>query len=43
LSLDVRHAYQLARNSLEASFVSAPQRQSWLDQLDACFTQAVAA
>jgi adenosine deaminase len=43
LSLDARHAYQLARNSLEACFVPPEQRQVWLSQLDACFAQAVGA
>ena len=43
LSLDARHAYQLARNSLEACFVPPGQRQVWLNQLDACFVQAVGA
>jgi adenosine deaminase len=41
LQLDARHAYQLARNSLEASFVTTAQRDAWLAQLDACFTQAL--
>jgi adenosine deaminase len=36
LSLNAQHAYQLARNSLMASFVSPEQRQIWLDQLQAC-------
>jgi adenosine deaminase len=43
LQLDARHAYQLARNCLQASFVSDAQRQRWIDQLDACFSQAVRA
>ncbi|MFZ5521415.1 MAG: adenosine deaminase [Pseudomonadota bacterium] len=30
-------AYTLARNSLEASFVDAAQRDSWIEQLDAVF------
>lgn len=38
--LGARHAYQLARNSFEASFVDAAQRQRWIDQLDAAFTAA---
>ena len=41
LQLDASHAYQLARNSLEASFVTAAQRQVWLDQLDTCFAKAL--
>ncbi|WP_370679328.1 adenosine deaminase [Comamonas sp. GB3 AK4-5] len=31
------HAYQLARNSLEASFASPQQQAAWVQQLDACF------
>ncbi len=38
--LGARHAYQLARNSFDASFVDAAQRQRWVDQLDAAFTAA---
>lgn len=41
LQLDASHAYQLARNSLEASLVTASQRQVWLDRLDACFAKAL--
>jgi adenosine deaminase len=36
LQLNAWHAYQLARNSLQASFVSDVQRQVWMSQLDAC-------
>ncbi len=36
-----REAYVLARNSLEASFVSPAQRQPWLDRLDAVFQAAL--
>ena len=43
LQLDARHAYQLARNSLDASFVSPEQRHVWMAQLDACFAQALSA
>ena len=32
-----KQAYQLARNSLEASFVSDAQKSAWVEQLDACF------
>ncbi len=42
LELNAQHAYQLARNSLQASFVTAAQRQAWLAQLDACCAQALA-
>jgi adenosine deaminase len=37
LPLTAAHAYQLARNSFEASFVSEAQKQAWVAQLDACF------
>ncbi len=30
-------AWQLARNSLEASFVGASRKNAWVEQLDACF------
>jgi adenosine deaminase len=43
LGLDGQHAYQLARNSLQASFVDDQQRQVWLDQLDASCVQALSA
>jgi adenosine deaminase len=43
LRLEGQHAYQLARNSLEASFVDDEQRQVWMAQLDACWTQALVA
>ncbi len=42
LELNAQHAYQLARNSLQASFVTTAQRQAWLAQLDACCAQALA-
>ena len=32
-------AYQLARNSLEASFASPAQQAAWVQQLDDCFTR----
>jgi adenine deaminase len=35
--LTARHAYQLARNSFEASFAQAPAKAAWIAQLDACF------
>ena len=37
LPLNAAHAYQLARNSFEASFVPEAQKQAWVAQLDACF------
>jgi len=39
LSLDASHAYQLACNSFEASFVPEAQKQVWRNQLDDCFKQ----
>lgn len=41
LQLNARHVYQLARNSLEASFVTPSQRQVWIQQLDDCCAQAL--
>jgi adenosine deaminase len=35
--LTARHAYQLARNSFEASFVGEEQKRVWVHQLDAVF------
>lgn len=40
LQLNAQHAYQLARNSFEASFVTDTQRQRWMAELDACFSAA---
>ncbi len=37
LPLTAAHAYQLACNSFEASFVPEPHKQAWRSQLDACF------
>jgi len=37
--LTAAHAHQLARNSFEASFATAEQKQAWLSQLDECFVQ----
>jgi adenosine deaminase len=37
LPLTAAHAYQLACNSYEASFVPEAQKQVWCTQLDACF------
>ncbi len=39
LPLNAVHAYQLACNSFEASFVSEAQKQVWRGQLDECFKQ----
>jgi adenosine deaminase len=35
--LTAQHAYALARNSFEASFVPEAQRQKWLHELKVCF------
>jgi adenine deaminase len=37
LGLHAKHAYQLAQNSFEASFVSPQEREDWEAQLRACF------
>jgi adenosine deaminase len=42
LPLDASHAYTLARNSLEASFVDEGRQAAWVRQLDDCFAQAAA-
>jgi adenosine deaminase len=39
LNLEASHAYQLALNSFEASFVSQDQKNIWRQQLDDCFAQ----
>jgi adenosine deaminase len=39
LGLNSAHAYQLASNSFEASFVSPDQKALWRQQLDDCFAQ----
>ncbi len=39
LNLNAQHAYQLASNSFEASFVSSDQKVMWHQQLDACFAK----
>jgi adenosine deaminase len=41
--LGPREAWQLARNSIDASFAPAPRQQAWRQALDACFTAAQAA
>jgi len=43
LSLGVAEAYTLARNSLEASFVSADTKAGWVRQLDQTFASFAAA
>ncbi|MFN5350246.1 MAG: adenosine deaminase [Polaromonas sp.] len=35
--LQAQHAYTLARNSFEASFIEAAAKRRYIDQLDACF------
>ena len=35
--LQAEHAYTLARNSFEASFIEASAKRRYVDQLDACF------
>jgi adenosine deaminase len=35
--MNAQHAYQLAKNSFEASFATAAQKQAWIKQLDECF------
>ena len=35
--LQAQHAYTLARNSFEASFIDASAKRRYIDQLDACF------
>ena len=42
-ALGAQQAYVLARNSFEASFVSAAQRAQWQAQLDTAFRAAAAA
>lgn len=37
--MGAEHAYQLARNSLEATFASPQQQAAWVQQLDACFAR----
>jgi adenosine deaminase len=39
LPLHAGHAYQLARNSFEASFASPAQKLKWMAELDACFAR----
>ena len=43
LPLDVAEAYTLARNSLEASFVSIEAKSAWVKQLDQTFESFAAA
>ena len=42
LDLDAGHAYTLARNSLEASFVSDAEKAGWIRQLDETFARFAA-
>lgn len=42
LDLDAGHAYTLARNSLEASFVSDDMKAGWIRQLDETFARFAA-
>jgi adenosine deaminase len=35
--LQAQHAYKLARNSFEASFIDASAKRRYIDKLDACF------
>jgi adenosine deaminase len=37
--LDARHAYRLARNSFEASFAAAAEKDRWVKQLDETFVR----
>jgi adenine deaminase len=37
VGLDAQHAYQLARNSFEASFVGEERKREYIAQLDAVF------
>jgi adenine deaminase len=37
VGLNAQHAYQLARNSFEASFVGAERKREYIAQLDAVF------
>jgi len=43
LGLDAGHAYTLARNSLEASFVSDEVKAGWVRQLDDTFARFASA
>lgn len=40
--MGAEQAYQLARNSLQASFTSKEQQAAWVQQLDACFARMAA-
>ncbi len=37
LGLGAQHAYQLAHNSFEASFIDAPLKQRYIDRLQSTF------
>ncbi len=43
LGMDSGHAYRLARNSFEASFMDASAKRACIDQLDACFSRFASA
>ncbi|OYU44060.1 MAG: adenosine deaminase [Burkholderiales bacterium PBB4] len=43
LGMNSGHAYRLARNSFEASFIDASAKQKHVDRLDACFEQFASA
>jgi len=43
VGLTPAHAYQLARNSFEASFVSPERKHAYVEQLDAVFAEYGAA
>ena len=40
--MDARHAWQLAANSIDASFAPPADKAAWRAQLDACFAKAAA-
>lgn len=42
LGMDSAHAYRLARNSFEASFIEPSVKRGYIDQLDACFQRFAA-
>jgi adenine deaminase len=41
LGLDAGHAWQLARNSIDASFAPEPRKREWREALDQHFKQAL--
>ena len=42
LGMNSGHAYRLARNSFEASFIDLSAKRAYIDRLDACFAQFAA-